>query len=78
MAKNASLSSDLLIKKGNQATASLDDKQRKVAGYYKSLTIKLDRVRYERLKHAGITLDKKSQEIFLEALDLWFEKNVKN
>jgi len=41
--------------------------------YYKSLTVKLDRQRYEALKNAGLKLDKKGQEIFVEALDLWLK-----
>ena len=49
----------------------------KVAGtttdYYKSLTVKLDRTRYEALKSAGLKADKKSQEIFVEALDIWLK-----
>ena len=42
--------------------------------YYKALTVKLDRARYEALKGAGIRLDKKSQEIFVEALDAYLAK----
>jgi hypothetical protein len=41
--------------------------------YYKALTVKLDRERYESLKSMGVKQDKKSQEIFVEALDLWLE-----
>ena len=39
--------------------------------YYKALTVKLDKKRYENLKSIGLKLDKRSQEIFVEALDLW-------
>jgi hypothetical protein len=42
--------------------------------YYKSLTVKLDRGRYETLKTAGIKLDNRSQEIFVEALDAYLAK----
>lgn len=42
--------------------------------YYKALTVKLDRHRYEALKNAGLKLDKKSQEIFVEALDAYLAK----
>lgn len=42
-------------------------------GYYKSLTVKLDRNRYEALKQAGMRADKRSQAIFTEALDLWLK-----
>lgn len=44
--------------------------------YYKSLTVKLDRQRYEALKNAGLKLDKKGQEIFVEALDLWLKSGA--
>jgi len=51
---------------------------KKTFDYYKSLTVKLDRERYEKLKSIGVHLDKKSQEIFVESLDLWLEtKGVK-
>jgi len=38
--------------------------------------VKLDRPRYEALKNAGVKLDKKSQEILVEALDLWLRKQA--
>ena len=44
------------------------------AGYYKALTVKLDRSRYETLKRVGLQFDKKSQEIFVEALDAYLAK----
>jgi len=47
-----------------------------VHDYYKALTVKLDRPRYEALKNAGVKLDKKSQEILVEALDLWLRKQA--
>ena len=45
-----------------------------VASYYKALTVKLDRNRDETLKNAGLKRDKKSQEIFVEALDAYLAK----
>lgn len=44
------------------------------AAYYKALTVKLDRSRYETLKRVGLQFDKKSQEIFVEALDAYLAK----
>jgi predicted DNA-binding protein len=38
-------------------------------GYFKALTLKLDRGRYERLKAAGYKQGKTSQQILVEALD---------
>lgn len=46
------------------------------SSYYKALTVKLDRERYEAIKSAGVKADKKSQEIFTEALDAWLLKNT--
>jgi hypothetical protein len=71
MNKTARLSADLLAKKGNAAPAD-----KKVSpDYYKSLTVKLDRERYEALKTMGLKLDKKSQQILVEALDAWLLAN---
>jgi len=88
MAKTASLTSGLVAKKGQAAPAVTHQVQpqeqpaaAKAAGpdYYKALTVKLltvklDRERYEALKTLGVKLDKKSQEIFVEALDLYLRE----
>ena len=89
MAKTASLTAGLVAKKGEAApavllkapavtTAKLVGESGPGTGrdYYKALTVKLDRERYETLKNAGIKLDKKSQEIFVAALDLWLKQAV--
>ena len=80
MAKTASLSSGLVAKKGQAAPAVMQDEIRAITkptvpDYYKALTAKLDRERNELLKNRGVKLDKKSQEIFVEALDLWLKQN---
>ncbi|MCP5197435.1 MAG: hypothetical protein H6974_11730 [Gammaproteobacteria bacterium] len=86
MAKAASITPGLVIKKGeaapsvgtnDSAVASPKQAMEKAADYYKSLTVKLDRERYIALKNAGVRDDKKSQEIFVEALDLWLKQNSK-
>lgn len=46
------------------------------AGYYKALTVKLNRARYEKLKTLGMRLDKKSQAIFEAALDDYLAKHA--
>lgn len=76
MSKAASLTSNLVVKKGlaKPVTINTDDRQPKSSEYYKALTVKLDKTRYEALKNIGLKLDKKSQEIFVEALDLWIDK----
>ena len=43
--------------------------------YWKALTLKLDRERYTALKKRGVDLNKTSQTILIEALDLWLKKN---
>ena len=79
MAKTASLTSTLVAKKG-QATPAITIPPARAESpsysslYYKALTVKLDRDRYEALKNVGLKLDKKSQEIFVEALDLWLKQ----
>lgn len=81
MAKTASLTSGLVAKKGQAApavtsndAASSQSGKSAALDYYKALTVKLDRERYESLKNLGVKLDKKSQEIFVEALDLWIKQ----
>lgn len=87
MSKAANLTSGLVAKKGQAMPAMLSpappstpvqSKTQKgtATDYYKALTVKLDRDRYETLKNAGVKLDKKSQEIFVEALDLWLKQAV--
>lgn len=76
--KSASLTSGLVAKKGQAApavAAPVPQETPNSATYYKALTVKLDRERYEALKNAGVKLDKKSQEIFVDALDAWL-KNI--
>jgi hypothetical protein len=85
MSKPASLTSGLVAKKGQAMPATSSPalpsvqalpkaQQGAATDYYKALTVKLDRDRYETLKNAGVKLDKKSQEIFVEALDLWLKQ----
>lgn len=86
MAKAASITAGLVTKKGEAApsvgvrdSGVMSTKQtmgKVVHDYYKALTVKLDRPRYEALKNAGVKLDKKSQEILVEALDLWLRKQA--
>ena len=81
MSKTASLTADLMARKGQAVPAAAApaveapvETPSAVASYYKALTVKLDRNRYETLKNAGLKLDKKSQEIFVEALDAYLAK----
>ena len=46
------------------------------AGYYKALTVKLTRAHYEKLKTLGMRLDKKSQAIFVDALEDYLAKHA--
>lgn len=84
MSKTASLTAGLVAKKGQAVPAAVTpvavatepavETPTTVASYYKALTVKLDRSRYDALKNAGLKLDKKSQEIFVEALDAYLAK----
>ena len=91
MAKSAvsPLSAGLVVKKGQATPAAheiTEEKKDPVAAsgaasateYYKSLTVKLDKQRFDALKRAGIDQDKKSQQIFTEALDAWLLRHVNN
>jgi hypothetical protein len=83
--KRAQLTGNLVAKKGEATpsvpvatspTSAAREAQKDVdspSGYYKSLTVKLDRRRYEALKTLGIKQDMKSQEIFVEALDAYLQ-----
>jgi hypothetical protein len=90
MSKTASLTAGLVARKGEATPAAVsvvappaalqaaaEGSSAPVAPstvYYKALTVKLDRSRYEALKTAGLKLDKKSQEIFVEALDAYLAR----
>ena len=87
MSKTASLTAGLVAKKGQAMPAATAATAvaavaaeapaaapSTVVSYYKALTVKLDRSRYATLKNAGLKLDKKSQEIFVEALDAYLAK----
>lgn len=79
MAKSASLTSGLVTKKGQASPAVPPPGPTKQptsssAVYYKALTVKLDKQRYQALKSAGVQLDKSSQDIFVEALDEYLER----
>jgi hypothetical protein len=74
MTKSATLTSGLVSKKGQASPAITTEVALNTANYYKALTVKLDRERYESLKNLGVKLDKKSQEIFVEALDIWIKQ----
>jgi hypothetical protein len=82
MSKTASLTAGLVAKKGQAVPAApaipvetpAAAKLAAASPYYKALTVKLDRNRYETLKSAGLKMDKKSQEIFVEALDAYLAK----
>jgi hypothetical protein len=86
MAKTASLTSGLVAKKGQAVPAVAHQVEAPARGvpksaapdYYKALTVKLDRDRYEALKTLGVKVDKKSQEIFVEALDLYLQQAAAN
>jgi hypothetical protein len=84
MAKTASLTSGLVAKKGQAMPAVTHQAPARAAAktaapdYYKALTVKLDRERYEALKTLGVKLDKKSQEIFVEALDLYLQQTAQS
>lgn len=46
--------------------------------YYKALTVKLDRERYNALKTACLQFDMTGQTLFVEAFDLWLQEKRRN
>ena len=68
--KTATLGAGLVMTKGRAAPA-------RAAGaadiYYKSLTVKLTKDRFEAIKTRGMGVDKSSQQIFIEALDRYLK-----
>lgn len=87
MAKAAALTPNLVMTRKGEAKPVVTQSQMPNAqgepdakplaeGYYKALTVKLDRRRYEAIKAAGVAKDKRSQEIFVEALDAWLNANA--
>ncbi|MFH7040772.1 hypothetical protein ABT392_00385 [Paucibacter sp. JuS9] len=82
MNKPATPLSSGLISKGSAAPTSVDPSLAKSAATqlaktavtYKAMTVKLDEQRYRALKTAGLDLDLSSQQILVQALDLWLER----
>lgn len=79
--KATSLSSDLIVRKGDAAPASVQDnvpnKKNEISMRRKSgtiaVTLRLDPERYEKLKLHGIYNRLTNQEILVEALDSYFK-----
>jgi hypothetical protein len=79
--KTASLTGTLMAKKGAAAPSApqavaTPKPPETGTGYYKALTFKLDRVRYNKLKTLGLELDKSTQELLTEALDDLLRKHA--
>ena len=72
--KPGTLTSSLVAVKG-QAVATVAQEpprpvQVEVPGYFKAMTLKIDRDRYRRLKQMGLDQGKTSQQLLIEAVDL--------
>lgn len=76
--KAAGLTASLVTRKGHAspaAHAAVPATGQKHAGksganvYYKALTLKLDKARYQALKQLGLKEDKSSQELLTKAVD---------
>jgi hypothetical protein len=80
MAKSTSSLASVFAKKGDAAPAVPAEQEAtpKVSGtgYYKALTVKLDKERYLRLKQAGLSVDKSNQDIFVAALDAYLSQHA--
>jgi hypothetical protein len=74
--KPASLSNALMAVKGQAAVAvSAPPEVVGAVAYYKSLTLKVDKARYTKLKLMGATREKTTQDLLIEAVDLFLAKN---
>ena len=72
--KPGTLTGSLVAVKG-QAMATVEQAPIKIVpveveGYFKAMTLKIDRQRYRRLKQMGLDLNKTSQQLLIEAVDL--------
>lgn len=72
--KPGTLTSSLVAVKG-QAVATVAQEVPvsvpvEVPGYFKAMTLKIDRDRYRRLKQLGLDQSKTSQQLLIEAVDL--------
>jgi hypothetical protein len=65
---------DAFIERNEQASWPAGGSLGSAEKHYKSLTVKLDRTRYVRLKWAGLKQNKSSQAIFVQALDEYLAK----
>ena len=72
--KPGTLLSSLVTVKGQAAPTVANEPPKpvpvEVPGYFKAMTLKIDRDRYRRLKQMGLDLDKTSQQLLIEAVDL--------
>ncbi len=66
--KPTALSGGLVAVKGQASVAASTEPE--AAGYYKSLTLKVDKSRYTRLKQLGVGREKTMQDVLTEAVDL--------
>jgi hypothetical protein len=74
--KPGTLSGSLVAIKG-QAIATVQQEaphHPEPQGYFKAMTLKIDRARYQRLKQMGLDADKTSQQLLIEAVDLLFRE----
>ena len=81
--KAAGLTAGLVTRKGKAAPVShvaapvAGQKHTGKGGasaYYKALTLKLDKARYQALKQLGLQEDKSSQELLTEAVDALLQR----
>lgn len=66
------LSGSLVSVKGQASTSAAPVRAETL--YYKSMTIKVDKARYTRLKQLGVDLETTSQDLMLRGLDLLLER----
>jgi hypothetical protein len=69
--KTATLAAGLVTTKGAAAPAG---RSNKTEDYYKPMTVKFTRARFEAIKRLGTEQNKSSQMILVEAFDAWLAR----
>ena len=76
--KPSTLSAGLVAVKGQAAAGAQPQAAPATPAtvYFKAMTLKVDQVRYRRLKQMGLELDKTSQQLLIEALDALLDGRI--
>lgn len=74
--KPTALSGALVSVKGHAVPLAPSQPVQNNGGYLKSMTLKLDMTRYMRIKRLGLDRGKTSQDLLVEAVDQFLERQL--